>query len=595
MCQTAAGNESSVKPPCQPAPKAACDDSISRYNLLELVTTSAIQPAVLKRWEATVSGDQMTMSTTHYDALIIGSGFSGLYALHHLRDRMGLKVRAFDAAAGVGGTWWYNRYPGARVDAPSSPFYAYTFSQDLVDEWEWTETQTSQSAVLAYLEHFADRFDLEKDIQFNTWVTDANFDEATQLWRIDTDQGQSASAQFLICAVGALFVANKPDYPGIEDFSGECYHTGRWPHEPVNFQGKRVAVIGTGSSGIQSIPEIARSAEHLTVFQRTPQYSLPARNRPLNADEVSGYRENWEALRGSMRHRGGWPFKTNRRRAAEYTAQQRHAIYEELWQEGGIHLSINSFVGVVSDEELNAEVSEFVRNKIREIVQDPVTAEKLLPDYHFATKRLILDNGYFETYNRNNVSLVDLRKDPIKAFTSSSILTQDDEHDIDMLVLATGFDAVSGSMLNLNPKGRDGLSLQQKWDNRFDNYLGTAIAGFPNLFMIHGPGAPGVFFTMPLGAELTTKFIADCIHHVRDTGLGAIEATTNAETGWDDEINAIADRTLYPQTNSWYMGANIPGKPRQFLGHLRGSQYFDRLNDVAEHDFEGFAFEPARS
>ena len=287
----------------------------------------------------------MTEHTKQYDAIIIGSGFGGLYALHHLRDEMGLDVRAFDGAGGVGGTWWYNRYPGARVDAPSSPFYAYTFSQELVDEWEWTETQTSQGAVLAYLEHFAEKFDLLKDIQFETWVTDARYDEAAQCWHIETDTGETASAQFLICAVGALFVANMPDYPGIKDFAGELYHTGRWPHEKVSFAGKRVGVIGTGSSGIQSIPEIAKQAEHVTVFQRTPQYSLPARNRPLTAEELSGYRKDWDNLRTSMCKRGGWPFPTNRRRASDYTPEERHAIYEELWAEGGIHLSINSFVG----------------------------------------------------------------------------------------------------------------------------------------------------------------------------------------------------------------------------------------------------------
>ena len=536
----------------------------------------------------------MTETNEQYDAIIIGSGFGGLYALHHMRDQMGLRVRAFDGAGGVGGTWWYNRYPGARVDAPSSPFYAYTFCKELVDEWTWKETQTAQGDVLAYLEHFAERFDLLKDIQFETWITDARYDEATQRWTIETDVGETATAQFLICAVGALFVANMPDYPGIDDFAGERYHTGRWPHEKVSFAGKRVGVIGTGSSGIQSIPEIAKEADHVTVFQRTPQYALPARNRPLTPEEIARYREDWDDLRTSMCRRGGWPFATNRRRAAEYTPDERRAVYEELWEKGGIHLAIDSFVGVLVDKDLNEEVSEFVRGKIREIVRDPETSRKLMPDYHFGTKRLILDNGYFETYNRDNVSLVDLREDPIEAFTPSSVQTRHGEHPIDVLVLATGFDAVSGSMLKLNPKGRGGVRLEQKWGERFDNYLGTTIAGFPNLFMIHGPGSPGVFFTMPLGGERTTAWIADCIRHLREKGLGAVEATEEAEAVWDREINAIADRTLYPLTNSWYMGANIPGKPRQFLGHLRGSQYFDRLLEVADRGYEGFAFEPAR-
>jgi cation diffusion facilitator CzcD-associated flavoprotein CzcO len=536
----------------------------------------------------------MSENAEQYDAIIIGAGFGGLYALHHLRDEMGLRVRAFDGAGGVGGTWWYNRYPGARVDAPSSPFYAYTFSQELVDEWEWTETQTAGPSVLAYLDHVARRFDLLKDIQFETWIAAARYDEAAQRWTIETSEGETASAQFLICATGALFVANMPDYPGITDFAGECHHTGRWPHEEVSFAGKRVGVIGTGSSGIQSIPEIAKQAEHVTVFQRTPQYALPARNRPLTREEITRYREDWDDLRMSMRRRGGWPFKTQRRRASDFSPEERKALYEELWEEGGIHLSINSFRGVLVDEELNEEVGEFVRSKIRETVRDPETARKLMPDYPFGTKRLVLDNGYFETYNRDNVSLVDLREDPIEEFTPGSVRTKHGEHPIDMLVLATGFDAVSGSMLKLNPRGRGGVRLEQKWGGRFDNYLGTTIAGFPNLFMIHGPGAPGVFFTMPLGGELTTAWIAGCIRHLEAQGLGTIEATEGAEASWDREINAIADRTLYPRANSWYMGANIPGKPRQFLGHLRGSQYFDRLFEVAEEGYEGFEFEPVR-
>ncbi|MGI9614788.1 MAG: flavin-containing monooxygenase [Acidimicrobiales bacterium] len=543
---------------------------------------------------STSTGPSTGPSTGEYNAIIIGSGFGGLYALHHLRDEMGLSVRAFDGAGGVGGTWWYNRYPGARVDAPSSPFYAFTFSQELVDEWEWTETQTAGPDVLAYLEHFADRFDLLKDIQFETWIADARYDEASQRWTIETDRGERSSARFLICATGALFVAHKPDYPGIDDFAGECHHAGRWPHEPVSFAGKRVGVIGTGSSGIQSIPEIAKEAAHVTVFQRTPQYSLPARNRPLTEEERSGYRDDWANLRESMNRRGGWPFKTSRLRASDHTPEERHQRYEQLWQEGGIHLAINSYRGVLVDEELNEEVSEFVRSKIRSIVHDPETARKLLPDYHFGTKRLILDNGYFETYNRDNVSLVDLREDPIEEFTPSSVCTKLGEHPIDMLVLATGFDAVSGSMLKLNPKGRGGVSLKEKWDTRFDTYLGMTIAGYPNLFMIHGPGSPGVLFTMPLGGERQTAWIESCIRHLDDAGLGAIEPTEEAEASWDREISSLADRTLYPNTDSWYTGANIPGKPRQFLAHLRGSHYFDRLTEIADGGFEGFVFEEKR-
>ena len=525
------------------------------------------------------------------DAMIIGAGVGGLYALHHLRDKLGLEVRAFDAAGGVGGTWWYNRYPGARVDAPSSPFYAYTFSKELADEWDWSESQSTSKQVLAYLEFVADRLDLLRDIQFNTWVEDASYDDSGQRWTITTHTGERFTARFMICAVGALFVAHKPNYQGIDDFAGECYHTGRWPHEPVSFEGKRVGVIGTGSSGIQAIPEIAKEAAHVTVFQRTPQYALPARNRMMSPEETAGYRDEWETHRQSMRRRGGWPFATTKLRAADATPAERRQRFEEKWALGGINLLIDSYVGAVVDPELNAEISAFVREKIQDTVNDAATAAKLVPDYHIGTKRLILDNGYFETYNRDNVSLVDLRDDPIESFNSFGAVTASSEHALDMLVLATGYDAVSGSMLNLNPQGRNGVRLQEKWSERFDTNFGISVAGFPNLFMIHGPGSPGVFFSMPLGAELQVQWIGDCIAHLHENGLGSIETTTDAEAAWDEQIQQIANSTLYPETDSWYLGANIPGKPRQFLGHLKGSQYFDQLAAVAEDGYDGFVFE----
>ena len=528
------------------------------------------------------------------DAIVIGAGFGGLYALHYLRDHMNLNVQGFDGASGVGGTWWYNRYPGARVDAPSTPFYAYTFSQELVDEWDWSESQSSSDQVRAYLEYAARKFDLYRSIQFDTWIEDAAFDEATERWIVQTHTGSTYSARFLICAVGALFLAHKPDYPGIDDFAGPCYHTGRWPHDPVSFLGKRVGVIGTGSSGIQAIPEIAKEAEHVTVFQRTPQYALPARNRTLVQGETVQYQQDWENHRQSMRRRGGWPFATTKLKASDATPAERRARYEEMWELGGINLLINSYSGAVVIPELNDEISEFVRDKIRDTVKDPEVAAKLLPDYHIGTKRMILDNGYFETYNRDNVTLVDLRQEPIEAFSATGLRTDAGEYPLDMLVLATGYDAVSGSMLNLNPRGRDGLSLQEKWADRFHTHFGISVAGFPNLFMIHGPGSPGVFFSMPLGAELQVQWIGDCIRHMDAQGMATMETTASAEASWDEQIQAIAGKTLYPRTNSWYLGANIPGKPRQFLGHLRGSSYFDQLTEAAEQGFPGYTFEKAR-
>jgi cyclohexanone monooxygenase len=534
-------------------------------------------------------------SIEHHDVVIIGAGVSGMYALHHLRE-MGLSVRAYDGASDIGGTWWYNRYPGARVDGPGSPFYCYTFSEELMQEWDWAETQSEQSAVLDYLEHVADRFDLRRDIQFETWVEDARYDEAAQRWTVETSTGVRVSAQFLVCAVGALSTANMPDIPGIHEFAGECYHTGRWPHEPVSFEGKRVAVIGTGSSGIQSIPEIAREAAHVTVLQRTAQFAFPAGNRPITPEEMAEARANWDSVRAKMyANFGGFPVDTHTRSALEATPEEREALYEELWRRGGFKFFLDLYVDIAVHEEANKSLADFVRAKIREIVRDPTTAEKLMPDHFVMTKRPILEDGYFETYNRDNVTLVDLREDPIERFTPTSVVTRTGEHPIDMLVLATGYDAISGSMLRLNPKGRGGVSLKERWNDRFHNYLGITIGGFPNLFMIHGPGSPGVFYNMPLGAERQMDWIGNCVRHVREQGLGAVEPTAESEEAWAAEVNALANATLFPRTDSWWTGANIEGKPRYFSAYLGGSIYYQRVADVAAKDYEGFAFEPAHS
>jgi len=533
-------------------------------------------------------------SIEHYDVVVIGAGVSGMYALHHLRE-MGLSVRVYDGASDIGGTWWYNRYPGARVDGPGSPFYCYTFSEELMKEWDWAETQSEQSAVLEYLAHVADRFDLHRDIQFETWVEDARYDEASQRWTVETRKGQIASARFLICAVGALSTANMPDIPGIHDFAGECYHTGRWPHEPVSFEGKRVAVIGTGSSGIQSIPEIAKEAAHVTVLQRTAQYSFPAGNRPIAPGEMADARANWDALRAKMHaHAGGFPFDANPQRSAlEDTPEQREALYEKLWQRGGFKFFLDLYNDIAISEEANKSLADFVRRKIREIVRDPETAEKLMPDHFVITKRPILDDGYFATFNRDNVTLVDLREDSIERFTEASVITQSGERPIDVLVLATGFDAISGSMLRLNPKGRGGMSLKERWQDRFHNYLGLTIAGFPNLFVIHGPGSPGVFYNMPLGAERQLNWIGNFMRHLREQDMGAVEPTTDSEEAWANEVSGIANATLFPRTDSWWTGANIEGKPRYFSAYLGGSIYYQRIADVAAEDYKGFVFEPA--
>ena len=526
------------------------------------------------------------------DAVVIGAGFGGMYALHLLRE-LGLRVRVFDDASSVGGTWAWNRYPGARVDFPGGPYYCYTFSQELVDEWDWPETQPDQPAVLAYLNYVADRFDLRRDISLNTRVTAARYDEAAQCWEVDLATGERVSAQFLVCATGALSAANRPNIPGLDRFAGECYHTGLWPQQPVRFAGKRVGVIGTGSSGVQAIPVIAREAAHLSVFQRTPQYAIPARNRPLDAAFKRQTREQWPQLRATMLETlAGTPFPSPTRSALDDSPAQRTAAYEEHWQRGGLSIAFGTYGDLLSNAEANETLCEFVRDRIRHTVRDPALARRLLPSYPVGTKRLILDEEYFETYNRDNVSLVDLREDPIVEITPRGVRTEGGEHPLDMLVLATGFDAITGSLLRLNPRGRGGRPLSDTWSGRFSTYLGLAVRGFPNLFMIHGPESPSVLYNMPLGAERQAEWIRDCIADLRRDRVGAIEAAPGVEADWGRTVAEIADQTLFPRTESWYTGANIPGKHRQFPVHLDAPAYFGRLREVAAAGYSGFELEP---
>ena len=529
-----------------------------------------------------------------FDAIVVGAGFGGLYALHRLR-KMGLSVRAYDGAEGVGGTWWWNRYPGARVDFPSAPFYAYWFSEELLNGWDWKERQPDQAEVLAYLEYVADKLDLNRDIQLDTWITRAEFDEDIQRWSLETRFGERISTQFLICAMGTLSAPNKPNIPGIDDFAGECHHTGKWPAEPVDFAGKRVGVIGTGSSGIQAVPIIAKQAKHLTVFQRTPQYSIPAGNRPLAPDILREARENWTHYREIMFETPlGMPYEMPDRSAHDHTKEQRNELYEKLWQDGGLHMLFNSYNDLIIDEAANDTITDFIRTKIGEIVDDPEIAKKLMPNYLLATKRQVIDDGYYASYNRSNVSLVDLRDDAIEQITSSGVTTADGEHELDMLVLATGYDAITGALLNVNPKGRGGEDLKSRWSERFNTYLGVSLPGFPNLFMVHGPESPSVLFNMPFGGERQSDWIANCITHMRENGFATIEPAPGVETAWGENVADAANETLFPKTESWYSGANIAGKRKQFVVHLGGQEYYKHLNDVAENGYEGFVMERER-
>jgi len=526
------------------------------------------------------------------DAIIIGAGFSGLYQLHCLRDRLGLSVQVLDAADGVGGTWYWNRYPGARCDSESYS-YCYTFSDDLIEAWEWSERYPKQPEIMRYLNFVADRLDLKRNIRLGTRVSGAHYDEAANRWHVETEGGEQLTAKFLITAVGCLSTANVPKFRGIENFSGSWYHTGEWPHEGVDFSGKRVGMIGTGSTGVQAAPVIASTAKHLTVFQRTANYSVPARNGPLTAEFKRHVKDNFTDIRRVMQSSpNGHPFVIQDRKVFDVSDEERLAIYEAAWEKGGLEFRA-SFKDLLMDKAANDTAAEFLCNKIRQIVKDPETAEKLANiDHPYASKRPPIDTNYFETYNRDNVSLVDVRAAPIEEITPTGIRTKDAEYPVDIIVFATGFDALTGPLLRLNIRGRDGLELTKAWEAGPRNYLGVQSAGFPNLFTVTGPGSPSVLCNMPIAIEQHVEWITDCIAHMRKHDLERIEASSAAADKWVNQVNDAANETLLPQANhSWYLGANVPGKPRVFMPYAGGMAHFRKICDeVAAKDYEGFNF-----
>ena len=526
----------------------------------------------------------------HFDALVIGAGFSGLYQLLCLRDRLGLTVKVLESGAGVGGTWYWNRYPGARCDSESHS-YCYSFSDELMREWEWSERYPGPPEILRYLNHVADRFDLKRDIRFNTRVASAHYDEAANLWRVTTDAGETLTAQFLITAVGCLSSANVPDIPGLDTFAGHWYHTGQWPHEGVDFSGKRVGQIGTGSTGIQAAPVIAETAAHLTVFQRTANYSVPARNGPLTPEFRRYVKENTAEIRNVTRASvNGHPWLIDDRAALETPAEERQALYEKAWEIGGLRFRA-MFRDLLVDKAANDTAAEFIRNKIRQIVKDPATAAKLADiDHPYAAKRPPIDTDYFETFNRDNVSLVDVRAEPIEAITPRGIRTRAAEYPLDIIVFATGFDGMTGSLLKIDIRGRERLSLAQAWKAGPRNYLGLQVAGFPNLFMVTGPGSPSVLCNMPVAIEQHVEWITDCIAHMRENGLKRIEPKDEAVDSWVAHVNDAANATLLPHAkHSWYLGANIPGKPRVFMPYAGGMAHYRKIcADIAARNYEGF-------
>ncbi|MEV0390341.1 NAD(P)/FAD-dependent oxidoreductase [Nonomuraea sp. NPDC050643] len=523
-----------------------------------------------------------------YDAVVVGAGFAGMYMLHRLRG-LGMSVRAYETGAGVGGTWYWNRYPGARCDVESLQ-YSYSFSDELQREWEWSERYPSQPEILLYAEHVADRFDLRRDIQFETRVTRAAYDETANLWRVETDRGDRVAARYLITAVGCLSASRVPGFPGAASFPGPSYHTGRWPHEGVDFTGRRVAVIGTGSSGIQAIPVIAAQAAHVTVFQRTPNYSLPAHNRPMEPEYQGWFKAGHAGLRTTMRESAaGILSDPNPDSALEASEEERARVFESRWAKGGVSF-MASFGDIAVNPEANEIAAEFVRGKIREIVTDPEVAELLSPRNHpIGSKRICVDTGYYATYNRPDVTLVDVRRAPIEEITPTGVRTADAEYPADVIVYATGYDALTGPLLAMDLTGKGGLSLRRKWAAGPRTYLGLMTAGFPNLFTITGPGSPSVLSNMIVSIEQHVDWITGCLGWLRDGQVATIDADPLAEDAWVEHVNEVAGYTLFPRADSWYLGANIPGKPRVFMPYAGGVGAYRVLCDqVAADGYRGF-------
>jgi cation diffusion facilitator CzcD-associated flavoprotein CzcO len=529
-----------------------------------------------------------TVPTVTVDVVVVGAGFAGLYALHKLRSQ-GLSVRAFEAAPDVGGTWYFNRYPGARCDVESVD-YCYSFSDELQQEWDWTEKYATQGEILRYINWVTDKLDLRKDIRFDTRVTSAVLDEQTLHWTVSTDSGEIVTTRFCLMATGALSAAITPKFNGLEIFRGELHHTANWPREGVDFTGKRVAVIGTGSSGVQSIPIIAEQAAQLYVFQRTPNYSVPAGNQPLTPAEMAEIKATYAERRTlSWRSGGGSPHIAHPKMTMQASPEERRQAFEKRWQLGGVLFS-KTFPDQMIDPAANDEARKFYEEKIRALIDEPEVADLLIPDDHpIGTKRICTDSHYFETYNRSNVELISVRRTPIESIDATGINITDAHYDLDMIVLATGFDAMTGALAKIDIVGRGGQVLRDDWKHGPRTYLGLGVDGFPNLFVVSGPGAPAVLANMVLHAEAHVNWIADCISHLDVHGYSGIEASVDAVNLWIAECAARADATLFPKADSWYLGANVPGKPRVFMLFVSGfAVYNDICAEVAAAGYSGF-------
>lgn len=531
------------------------------------------------------------MNDNTFDVIIVGAGFSGLYMLYRLRQQ-GFSTRILEAGDGIGGTWYWNRYPGARCDIESMQ-YSYSFSEELRSEWKWSEVFASQPEILRYINYVADKFDLRKDIQLQTRVTAATFDENHSRWTIQTDCGNHLFAKYCIMATGCLSTARIPDIKGLDCFQGHYYHTGQWPHEGVDFSGRRVAVIGTGSSGIQSMPLIAEQASHVFVLQRTPNFSIPSRNRPLNSKDEQWWQLNYAEYRRKLLETDeGFLVKgMDKSTAHALSVDEQLKTCEQYWQLGGLNFLL-SFTELLIDKEVNDTVANFVRDKIRETVKDPDVAKSLIPSgYAIGAKRLCVDTNYYQTYNRNNVTLIDLRNGPIDEITETGIRIQNKIYEVDSIVFATGFDAMTGSLLKINIHGRNGKTLSDKWAEGPRSYLGLMITDFPNLFTITGPGSPSVLTNMIPSIEQHVDWITECLNNIRSHSYDTIEPTEEAENIWVDHVNEVSRQKLFPTAKSWYVGANIEGKPRIFMPYAGGlKMYRQKCKEVADNGYQGFSF-----
>ena len=528
------------------------------------------------------------------DAVIVGAGFSGLYLLHRLR-KAGFSTRVFERGGDVGGTWYWNRYPGARCDVESLQ-YSYSFDEQLQQEWHWPEKFSAQPDILAYANHVADRFDLKKDIEFNTEVTGGCFDEKSSSWKITTSNGEKVTARFFIMATGCISATQLPSIKGLNNYKGNTYHTGNWPHEEVNFAGQNIAVIGTGSSGIQSIPVLAEQANNLTVFQRTPNYSIPSQNEPMTNKYERSWKDVYMERRKEMRYSAHGSLKDlNNVPALSVDEKQRQQLYSERWAIGGTGF-LGSFNDLLTNADANYTAAEFVRQQIRKIVKDEETAEILCPTtYPIGTKRICIDTGYFETYNRKNAKLIDISKRPIQRLVSNGIVANEQLYVFDSIIFATGFDAMTGSLFNVDIKGRKGIALRDKWNAGPKTYLGLMSASFPNLFMITGPGSPSVKSNMIMSIEQHVDLVTDTLLRMRSEGLSVVEPELDAENSWVEHVQEVANKTLFPRANSWYMGANIPGKPRLFMPYIGGvGVYREICEEIVADNYRGFKFEKSR-